>query len=92
MQLSLFNKIYLVLPYIFSNFAHRNLRIVQLRNDVEVERIKFIVIMGYIDEMNKTFRKFLNQIDELLENDPDIDVNSVDELRKKVENYGIQNR
>ena len=48
--------------------------------------------MGYIDEMNKTFRKFLNQIDEMLENDIDIDVNSVDELRKKVENYGIQNR
>lgn len=48
--------------------------------------------MGYIDEMNKTVRKFLNQIDEMLENDPDIDVNSVDELRQKVENYGIQNR
>lgn len=48
--------------------------------------------MTYIDEMNKTVRKFLNQIDEMLENDPDIDVNSVDELRQKVENYGIQNR
>ena len=48
--------------------------------------------MGYIDEMNETFRKFLNQIDEMLENDPDIDVNSVDELQKKTENYGIQNR
>ena len=48
--------------------------------------------MGYIDEMNKTVRKFLNQIDEMLENDPDIDVNSVDELQQKVENYGIQNR
>lgn len=43
--------------------------------------------MTYIDEMNKTVRKFLNQIDEMLENDPDIDVNSVDELRQKVENY-----
>ena len=48
--------------------------------------------MTYIDEMNKTVKKFLNQIDEMLENDPDIDVNSVDELRQKVENYGIQNR
>lgn len=28
-QLTLFNKIYLVVPYIFGNFAHRNLRIVQ---------------------------------------------------------------
>ena len=46
--------------------------------------------MTYIDEMNKTVRKFLNQIDEMLENDPDIDVNSVDELRQKVEN--IQNK
>ena len=48
--------------------------------------------MTYIDEMNKTVRKFLNQIDEMLENDPDIDVNSVDELQQKVENYGVQNR
>ena len=48
--------------------------------------------MDYIDEMNKTVRKFFNQIDEMLENDPDIDVNSVDELRQKAENYGIQNR
>ena len=38
-------------------------------------------------------KKFLNQIDEMLENDPDIDVNSVEELCQKVEdNYGIQNR
>ena len=42
--------------------------------------------------MNKTVRKFLNQIDEMLENDPDIDVNSVDELQQKAENYDIQNR
>ena len=48
--------------------------------------------MDYIDEMNKTVRKFFNQIDEMLENDPDIDANSVDELRQKAENYGIQNR
>lgn len=48
--------------------------------------------MGYIDKMNETVRKFFNQIDEMLENDPDIDVNSVDELRQKTENYGIQNR
>ena len=48
--------------------------------------------MAYIDEMNKTVRKFLNQIDEMLENDPDIDVNSVDELRQKTENYGTQNK
>lgn len=48
--------------------------------------------MTYIDEMNKTVRKFLNQIDEMLENDPDIDVNSVDELQQKAENYDIQNR
>ena len=27
--ISLFNKIYLVVPYIFSNFAHRNLGVVQ---------------------------------------------------------------
>lgn len=40
--------------------------------------------MTYIDKMNKTVRKFLNQLDEMLENDPDIDVNSVDELRQKV--------
>ena len=39
------------------------------------------------------FKKFLNQIDEILENDPDIDINSVDELCQKVmDNYGIQNR
>ena len=48
--------------------------------------------MAYIDEMNKTVRKFFNQIDEMLENDPDIDVNSVDELRQKVENYDTQNK
>lgn len=48
--------------------------------------------MIHIDEINKIVRKFLNQIDEMLENDADIDVNSVDELCQKAENYGFQNR
>ncbi len=45
--------------------------------------------MAYIDEMNKAAKIFLNRIDEMLENDSDIDVNSVDKLRQKVENHSI---
>lgn len=43
--------------------------------------------MNYIEEMNKTVREFLNHIDEMLENDSDIKVNSVAEIQEKLKSY-----
>ena len=37
--------------------------------------------------MNKIAKEFLDRLDTMLENDKDIDVNSVNELIKKVDNY-----
>ena len=37
--------------------------------------------------MKKIAKEFLDRLDTMLENDKDIDVNSVNELIKKVDNY-----
>ena len=37
--------------------------------------------------MNKIAKEFLDRLDTMLENDKDIDVNSVNELIKKVDKY-----
>ena len=39
------------------------------------------------DEMDKTIYQFFDKLNDMLEYDKGIEVNSVDELKQKVENY-----
>ena len=43
--------------------------------------------MQGVENMNKIAKEFLDRLDTMLENDKDIDVNSVNELIKKVDKY-----
>ena len=42
---------------------------------------------NYIDEMNNTVRQFMDCLNTMLENDPDINVNSIEDINKKVKEY-----
>ena len=45
--------------------------------------------MKELKEMDNLVKDFLNRIDSILENDPDIEVNSVDDIVKMTNEYKI---